>query len=88
MGSILMYELLATERVALYRRETEHDRQLALLAAERRQEAAKRREVLRQTGRETAARANGHARSTRRALAKALVGLAALSPLRSRKSVR
>jgi len=79
MGSFLMYELLMAERVALYRREMEHDRQLALLAAERRQDAAKR---------QGAARANGRARSTRRALAKALVGLVGLSPLRPRKNVR
>lgn len=75
MGSVLMYELLAAERAALYRAETEHDRQLRLLAAEERRRAE-------------AARASGQPRRPRRALAAALLGFATFGALGPRRGTR
>jgi hypothetical protein len=74
MESTLLYELLAGERTAQYRRETEMDRRLMLLASARRPAGA-------------AARTEG-VRRGRRALAAAVLGVAGFSTFRSRKGAR
>jgi len=75
MGSMLAYDLLAAEQAARYRREAQHDRQVALLAAEERL-------------RRLAARPAGDARSTRRGLARALLALAGFGLVGPRRRSR
>jgi hypothetical protein len=94
MGSILMYELMAEERYARYRAEAEHDRQLAQFAAQRRgrTNAAARTGARQGLGAAASFTPSGQAgparpTGTRRALAAAFVGLAAIGALRRRRPV-
>jgi len=94
MGSILMYELMAEERFARYRAEAEHDRQLAQVAAQHRgrTNAAERADARQGLGAAASSTPSGQAgptrpAGTRRALAAAFVGLAAIGALRRRKIV-
>jgi hypothetical protein len=99
MGSILMYELLAEERSAQYRREAERDRQVAQLTARRRggrvdaaaAPAPQRSLTSASTGTSAPAApgrtAAANPAGTRRALAAAFVGLAAIGALGRRRII-
>ena len=95
MGSFLMYELMAEERSTRYRAEAEHDRQVAEFGALRGHSAAPRRNEPAAARRPAATNAlgpqagDGSTRrgGTRRALAAALVGLAAIRALRGRRAI-
>lgn len=94
MGSILMYELMAEERFARYRAEAEHERQLAQFAARPRgrRNAAERAGARQGLGAPASFTPSGQAdparpAGTRRALAAAFVGLAAIGALRRRRIV-
>jgi hypothetical protein len=89
MGAILMYELMAEERVAQYRAEAVRDRQLAQIAAGRRRAAVVETEAPRTPVRPSLnavpAVAAHNAAGTRRALAAAFVGFVTLGALRRRR---
>ena len=94
MGSILMYELMAEERSTQYRAEAEHNRLLARFTADRRErtKAAERTgtsPTLQVAASSTPSGQAGPTRpaGTRRALAAAFVGLAAIGALRRRRIV-
>lgn len=94
MGSILMYELMAEERSTRYRAEAAHVRLLAQFTAQRREQtkAAERAGTPQGLQVATSSTPSGQAgptrpAGTRRALAAAFVGLAAIGALRRRKIV-
>ena len=94
MGSILMYELMAEERSARYRAEAEHERQLAQFAGQPhgRRNAGERAGARQGLGAPVPFTPSGQAdparpAGTRRSLAAAFVGLAAIGALRRRKIV-